>query len=59
MVLVSTVLDHVFIGAEQRGWKVFEAACYLPDKARIRPDMQEVLKAHPVYRYIYKRTGNR
>jgi hypothetical protein len=59
MVLRSTVLDYVFVGKKQRGWRFFDEMCKLPDKARIRSDMQEVLKAHPVYRYIYKRTGNR
>jgi hypothetical protein len=57
--LMSIVLDYVFVGEEQRGWKLFDEKCELPDKARIRSDMQDVLKAHPVYRYIYKRTANR
>jgi hypothetical protein len=57
--LMSIVLDYVFVGEEQRGWKLFEEMCDLPDKARIRSDMQHVLKAHPVYRYIYKQTANR
>jgi hypothetical protein len=57
--LMSIVLDYVFVGEEQRGWKLFEETCDLQDKARIRSDMQDVLKAHPVYRYIYKRTANR
>jgi len=57
--LMSIVLDYVFIGEEQRGWKLFEEMCDQPDKGRIRSDMQVVLKAHPVYRYIYKQRGNR
>ncbi len=57
--LMSIVLDYVFIGEEQRGWKLFEDLCDLSDKARIRSDMQDVLKAHPVYRYIYKKRANR
>jgi len=57
--LMSIALDYVFVGEEQRGWKFFEETCKLPDKARIRSDMQDVLAAHPVYRYIYKQTANR
>jgi hypothetical protein len=57
--LMSVVLDYIFAGEEQRGWKFFEETCKLPDKAKIRSDMQDVLKAHPVYRYIYKKTPNR
>lgn len=57
--LMSIVLDYVFVGEEERGWKLFEDMCDLPDKARIRSDLQDVLKAHPVYRYIYKQTANR
>jgi hypothetical protein len=57
--LMSIVLDYVFVGEEQRGWKFFQETCKLPDKAKIKSDMQEVLKAHPVYRHIYNRTANR
>jgi hypothetical protein len=57
--LMSIVLDFVFVGEEARGWKLFEAMCAFPDKARIKSDMQEVLRAHPVYRYIYKKRSNR
>jgi hypothetical protein len=57
--LMSIVLDYVFVGEEQRGWKFFEEMCELPDKARIISDIQEVLKAQPVYRYIYKKRANR
>ena len=57
--LMSIVLDFVFAGEEQRGWKLFEDMCDLPDKVRIKSDMQDVLKAHPVYRHIYKQRVNR
>jgi hypothetical protein len=57
--LMSIVLYYVFVAEERRGWKFFEEVCELPDKARIRSDMQDVLKAHPVYRYIYKKRANR
>lgn len=57
--LMSIVLDYVFVGEEQRGWEFLDETCKLPDKARIRSDMQDLLKAHPVYRYIYKKTANR
>jgi hypothetical protein len=57
--LMSITLDYIFVGEEQRGWKFFEETCKLPDKAKIKSDMQEVLKTHPVYRYIYKQRANR
>jgi hypothetical protein len=57
--LMSIVLDYVFIGEEQHGWKLFEEMCDLPDKARIKQDMQRELKRHPVYRYVYKTRANR
>lgn len=57
--LMSVVLDYIFVGEEQRGWKFFEETCKLPDKAKIKSDMQDLLKAHPVYRYIYKKGANR
>jgi hypothetical protein len=57
--LMSIVLDYVFIGEEQRGWKLFRETCDLPDKARIKQDMQRELNRHPVYRYVYKKRGNR
>jgi hypothetical protein len=57
--LMSIVLDFIFVGEEARGWKLFEDMCDLPDKARIKSDMQNVLKAHPVYRDIYKQRANR
>ena len=57
--LMSVVLDYVFAGEEQRGWKFFEETCKLPDKAKIRSDMQDALKDHPVYRYIYNKRANR
>ena len=57
--LMSIVLDYVFVGEEQRAWKFFEEMCTLPDKDRIRSDIQDVLTAHPVYRHIYKQRGNR
>lgn len=52
--LMSIVLDYVFVGEEQRGWKFFEDMCTLPDKAGIKSDMQKVLKAHPVYQYVQR-----
>lgn len=57
--LMSIVLDYVFVGEEQRGWKLFEDMCQLPDKGKIKSDMQKVLKAHPVYRHIYNQRVNR
>jgi hypothetical protein len=57
--LMSIVLEYIFVGEEKRGWRFFEETCKLPDKAEIRSDMQDTLKTHPVYRYIYKRAANR
>jgi hypothetical protein len=57
--LMSIVLDYVFIGEEQHAWKLFEETCDLPDRARIKHDMQRELNRHPVYRYVYKKRTNR
>ena len=57
--LMSIVLDYVFVGEEQRAWKLFADVCDLPDKARIKRDMQKELNRHPVYRYVYKKRANR
>ncbi|HEY6045100.1 MAG TPA: hypothetical protein VIU65_00775 [Pyrinomonadaceae bacterium] len=57
--LMSVVLDHVFTGEEERGWKFFDESCKLPDKARIKEDMLKEVKEHPVYRHIYKKRVNR
>jgi hypothetical protein len=57
--LMSVALDYLFAGEERRGWKFFDETCTLPDKARIKEDMQKELNAHPVYRYIYKTRANR
>lgn len=57
--LMSVVLDYVFIGEEEHAWELFEERCDLPDKARIKRDMQQELNRHPVYRYVYKQGANR
>jgi len=57
--IMSVTLDYVFVGDEIRGWKFFEETCKLPDKAKIKSDMQDVLNDHPVYRYIYNKRSNR
>ncbi len=57
--LMSVALDYVFVGEEVKGWQFFDETCKLPDKARIKADMQKELNEHPVYRYVYKRETNR
>jgi hypothetical protein len=57
--LMSIVLDYVFIGEEEHAWKLFEETCDLPDKGRIKQDMQRELNGLPVYRYVYKQRANR
>lgn len=52
--IMSVTLDYIFAGEEQRGWKFFEEKCKLPDRSRIRLDMQKELNRHPVYRYLQR-----
>lgn len=57
--LMSVALDYVFVGEELKGWQFFDETCKLPDKAKIKADMQKELNEHPVYRYVYKMRTNR
>jgi len=57
--LMSVALEYIFVGEENRGWNFFEKSCQLADKRQIRAEMQKLLNAHPVYRYIYKKRTNR
>lgn len=50
--LMSIVLDYVFVGEEQRGWKFFEENCNFGERARIKADMRKKLRGQPVYRYL-------
>lgn len=50
--LLSVVLNYVFVGEERRGWQLFEEICKLPDKPRIRRDVEKILRKHPAYRYL-------
>lgn len=57
--LMSVTLDYVFAGEESRGWSFFDETCKLPDKSRIKSDMQKVLNEHPVYRYLHRKSTAR
>lgn len=57
--IMAIALDYIFVGEEQKGWKFFDEMCKLPDKAKIKADMQKELNKHPVYRYVYKMKTNR
>jgi hypothetical protein len=57
--LMSVVLDYVFVGEEQRGWKFFDEMCKLPDKAAIKADTRKELIRHPIYQYVYKKGASR
>lgn len=52
--IMSVTLDYIFAGEELRGWKFFDENCKLPDKSRIKSDMQKELDGHPVYRYLQR-----
>lgn len=56
---MAIALDYVFVGEEQKGWQFFDEMCKLPDKVKIKTDMQKELNEHPVYRYVYKMKTNR
>lgn len=57
--LMSVVLDYVLVGEEERGWKLLDEACQLPDKANIKRDMQIELNGHPVYQYLHRSESRR
>ncbi len=54
--LLSVVLDYEFVCEEERGWRFFEEVYKLPDKNRVRADIQKILNRHPVFRYFRRTT---
>jgi hypothetical protein len=54
--LMAVTLDYILVGEESRGWSFFDETCKLPDKFRIKDDMQRVLNEHPVYRFLFEKS---
>ena len=47
------VLDFVFAGREREAWTFYDQAYKLPDKQRIKREVQARLRDSPVYHFIY------
>ena len=54
--ILPIVLDYIFAGKEQEAWTFFEESYKLSDKQELKARIQAVLKGHPVYRFIYRKT---
>ena len=57
--VLSVVLTYVYAGDERAAWEFYDAAYGLPDKAAVKRDVKGVLRAEPVYRFLYKPAARR
>ena len=53
--VLDIVLDYVFTGRQKEAWTFFDQAYKLPDKNKVKTEVQSVLNSSPVYRFIYRR----
>lgn len=52
--ILNVTLDYVFAGRQTEAWTFFDQAYKLPDKTKMKKEVQAKLSRSPVYRYIYR-----
>ena len=53
--VLGVVLDYVFAGRARQAWAFYDEAYKLPNKNKIKKDIQAELRSNPVYRFIYRK----
>lgn len=53
--VLNVTLDYVFAGRQKEAWTFFDQAYKLPDKTKVKTEVQCELNSSPVYRFIYRR----
>ena len=57
--VLAVVAGYVFAGREREAWAFYEASYALPDKPEVRREIEEALRARPVYRFMYAQRAAR
>ncbi len=47
------LLEYIFVGEEEKGWRFFDATYHQPDKERIKAAVKKILRKEPIYKYLY------
>lgn len=54
---LDIVLEYVFAGKEKEAWELFDRVYKLTDKDQVKSRVNAVLRNHPVYRFIHRKTA--
>ena len=57
--VLSVVVGYVYAGRPREAWAFYEASYALPDKVEVRREIEETLRARPVYRFMYAKRAAR
>jgi hypothetical protein len=52
--VLNILLDYIYAGEREKGWLFFDRQYMLSDKDEVEHRIKAILKAQPVYKFIYK-----